>query len=262
MSAIELIGFKVIQVFSDLWGIFSVFIASIVALISKIATFRLRAKEILQQMYLLGVESFPVVAFALAFVGLMLILEFSFHMRLVLQQDSLVPAFSTVLMLRELGPVICSLLLASRVGAGIAAEVGSMKTTDQLEVLQLFSIDPIEYLGVPRWIACVFATVCLSVVSVSIAMFAGATLASANLHFTVHEFANTMFTFTRFSDLTTCIIKAAVFGTLIPMIAMHHGLKCSPGSEGVGNAATSAVVQSSLLIIIADFVLTYLLYAL
>jgi len=261
MNAIELIGFKVIQVFSDISGVLRVFLESSIFFLARVFSFRLRGREIIHQMYVLGVQSLPVVAFALAFVGLMLILEFSFHMRLVLQQDSLVPAFSTVLMLRELGPVICSLLLASRVGAGIAAEVGTMKVTDQLDVLKLFSIDPIEFLGVPRWIACVFAAVTLSVISVAIAMFAGATIASANLHYTVHEFANTMFTFARFSDLTTCIIKAAVFGTIIPMIAMHHGLKCSAGSEGVGNAATSAVVQSSLAIIIADFVLTYLLYA-
>jgi phospholipid/cholesterol/gamma-HCH transport system permease protein len=108
----------------------------------------------------------------------------------------------------------------------------------------------------------VFATVSLSILSIAVAMFAGATIAATNLHYTLHEFANTMFTFTRFGDLVTCVIKAVVFGTIVPMVAMHHGLRCSAGSEGVGNAATNAVVQSSLLIIIADFVLTYLLYAL
>src|SRR5262245_42596495 len=149
----------------------------------------------------------------------MLILEFSFHMKLVLRQDSLVPAFSTVLMLRELGPVVTCLLLTSRVGAGIAAEIGSMKVTEQLDALRLLSIDPVEYLTVPRWIACVFAALTLSVVSLGVAMLGGASIAAVQLGYSVGQYFNTMFIFTRYTDFYSCLAKAAVFGSIIPLIA-------------------------------------------
>jgi phospholipid/cholesterol/gamma-HCH transport system permease protein len=230
--------------------------------LSSLFRFRFRGRATLLQMYLLGVESVPVVAFALLFTSLMLIVEFSFHMKLVLRQDSLVPAFSTVLMVRELGPVVTALLLASRVGAGIAAEVGTMKLTEQLDALRLLSLDPVEYLAVPRWIGCVFATVSLSMVALGVAVLGGAFIASVQLHHPTSVFFNSMFLFTHVDDFKATFLKSIVFGTVIPMTAMFHGFRCRPGAGGVGDAATSAVVSASMLILFSDFVLTYLLYAL
>jgi phospholipid/cholesterol/gamma-HCH transport system permease protein len=221
-----------------------------------------RFHDTVLQVYSVGVLSLPVVAFSLAFIALMMILEFSFHMKQVLRQDSLVPAFSTLLMLRELGPVVTCLLLTSRVGAGISAEIGTMRVTDQLDAMLLLSLDPIDYLVLPRWVACVLACIFLSVVSVAIAIVAGASIASVKLGYTVPEFFNTMFVFARLKDGTACLVKSAVFGTLLPLVASFHGLRCKPGSEGVGSAATNAVVHGSILIIIADFVVTYVLYTL
>lgn len=228
----------------------------------RLLTLKLRWKEVISQIYFVAVQSLPIIIFSLIFVSLMLILEFSFHMKLVLRQDSLVPAFSTVLMLRELGPVMTCLLLTSRVGAGIAAEIGSMKVTEQIDALKLLSIDPVEYLTISRWFACVVAGVSLSVISIAVSILAGASIAWASLGNTSSQFYNSMFTFARFSDVTACVIKGAVFGSIIPIIASHHGFRCGFGSEGVGAAATRSVVQSTMLIIIADFILTYLLYAL
>lgn len=230
--------------------------------IAKLLTLQFRMRESIVQTYNIAVQSLPIIVFCLTFLSLMLILEFSFHMKLVLRQDSLVPAFSTVLMLRELGPVMTCLLLTSRVGAGIAAEIGSMKVTEQLDALELLSIDPIEYLTIPRWVGCVVAGICLSVVSIAVSIVAGASLAWASLGYSAAQFYSTMFTFARFEDVTACMIKGAVFGSIIPIAASHHGFRCTFGSEGVGNAATKAVVHATMLIIIADFVLTYLLYAL
>jgi phospholipid/cholesterol/gamma-HCH transport system permease protein len=228
----------------------------------QIVSVRFRFRQTLDQVYSVAVLSLPVVAFSLTFISLMLILEFSFHMKMVLQQDTLVPAFSTLLMIRELGPVVTCLLLTSRVGAAIGAELGSMKTTEQIDALQLLSIDPIEYLVVPRWIACLVACVSLSIIAVAIACLGGAWIASVKLGYEPGEFFNTMFVFARFRDGTACLIKAMVFGTILPLVASFHGLRCKRGSEGVGNAATASVVQGSILIIIADFVVTYLLYTL
>jgi len=221
---------------------------------------KFRYRETIEQCYSIGVQSLPVVAFSLTFISLMLIVEFSYHMKLVVRQDSLVPAFSTVLIIRELGPVVTCLLLASRVGAGIAAEIGTMKITDQLDALRLLGVDPVDFLTVPRWFACVFATLSLSVISIGVAILGGAFIASAELHQPVGQFFNTMFLFTRWNDFASCFWKAAAFGTLIPIVASHHGYACRPGAEGVGTAATSAVVHASVIIIIVDFALTYLLH--
>lgn len=243
-------------------GIVTLWLESSWAIVRQLCTIRFRFRETVDQCYAIGVQSLPVIAFSLTFLSLMVVTEFSFHMKLVLRQDSLVPSFSTVLMVRELGPTVAALLLTSRIGAGIAAEIGTMRVTEQLDTLRLLAIDPVEYLAVPRWCATVFASVTLSIVSLAVAILGGAFLASARLGYSHDEFLNTMFTFTRISDFNACLIKAVVFGTIIPMVAVHHGFRCRPGSRGVGDAATSAVVQGSVLIITADFIVTYLLYAL
>ncbi len=221
-----------------------------------------RFHEIILQCYSAGVQSLPIVGLALAFIGVMLTIEFSYHMKLVIREDSLVPAFATVLMVRELGPVVSCLLLSSRVGAGIAAELGTMRVTDQIDALRILSVDPIDFLVVPRWIGCVFAAVVLSLLSVAVALLAGALLAATKLGYLPSEFFNSMFTFTHFRDLLSCLTKAVIFGSIIPIVASRHGLSCRPGAQGVGDAATAAVVESSVLIIAADFFVTYGLYTL
>ncbi len=261
-KSLSRLGTAVLGFLEEPWELIRFALRVFTALVRQIFFFRFRFRETIDQIYFIGVQSLPVVAFSLTFIALMMILEFSFHMKMVLQQDSLVPAFSTLLMLRELGPVVTCLLLTSRIGAGIGAELGSMKVSEQLDALQLLSLDPIDYLVVPRWVACVISCVCLSVIAVAIAILGGAWIASVKLGYSPSEFFNTMFVFARFKDGTACLIKAAVFGTILPIVASFHGFRCRPGSEGVGNAATSAVVQGSILIIIADFVVTYILYTL
>jgi phospholipid/cholesterol/gamma-HCH transport system permease protein len=228
--------------------------------ISRNFPYRFRKAETLDQMYQLAVQSVPMIFISLGFVGLMMILELAFHMKLILKHDSLVPAFSAVLMIRELGPVISCLLLTSKIGAGIAAEIGTMKLTEQLDALRMLSIDPIDYLFLPRWIGSVFAALALTVISIAVALWSGAFLAGRKLGTTPGEYFNTVFFFVKFSDVTRCLLKAAVFGSLIAMIAVYQGFRCGRGSSAVGEAATQAVVRGSLAIIIADFLLTYLFY--
>lgn len=229
--------------------------------VSRVLTGRLRWRETIDQMYEVAVRSVPVMVFALTFVSLLFTLEFSFHMKLVLRQDSLVPAFSTVFMLREFGPIVTCFLLASRVGAAITAEVATMKTTDQLDALRSLGIDLIDYLAVPRLVACWLACLSLTVVCVAIGVAGGAFIASARLGYPVGQYFNTMLVFVRYVDFEQCLVKAGVFGTLIPLIALHCGLRSRPGAQGVGEATTRAVVSSFLSLFAADFLLTYGLYA-
>lgn len=232
------------------------------ALVKQTFRGRLRFRQVVLQVYLVAIQSLPVVLFSLTFISLIMIVEFSFHMKKVLQNDSLVPAFSTLMMLRELGPVVTCLLLTSRVGAGMAAEIGTMKVTDQIDALRLLSVDVMDYLVLPRWIACVFSSICLCVLAVSVAILGGAFISSIKLGIGFSEFMNTTFALSRFDDGVACVIKAAIFGTVLPLVACFHGLRAKSGSQGVGSAATAAVVQGSILIIIADFVVTYVLYKL
>jgi len=258
---IAAIGARTIGLVSSIYGLASLFIESFSALFTQVLFLRFRLRETLDQIFLVGVQSLPVILFSITFISIMLITEFSFHMKLVLRQDSLVPAFSTILLVRELGPVLTCLLLTSRVGAGMAAEIGTMKVTEQLDALRLLSLDPVEYLTIPRWVATVIAAASLSVVALGVAISGGAFLASLLLHYPIALYFQTMFLFTHFTDIMQCVLKASVFGSIIPVVACYHGFHCEQGSRGVGNAATSAVVQSSVVIIVADFVLTYLYYA-
>jgi len=258
---ITVVGAFTLQVLASLGALVALFGQSVSSVCRQLLFLRFRFREVVLQCYFVAVESFPVIVFSLTFVSLMMVIELSYHMKLVLRQDSLVPAFSTVLILRELGPVLTSLLLASRVGASISAELGTMRITEQLDALRLLAVDPVEYLVIPRWFASVFAAVSLAVVSVAVSIFAGAFIASIQLGLSRWQYFNTMFLFATMDDFKSCIVKSAVFGTIIPIVASHHGFRCRHGAEGVGNAATLAVVNSSVLIIIADFVLTYMLYA-
>src|ERR1043165_6111755 len=114
----------------------------------------LRVKDTLAQVEFVAWQSLPVILFCVCFAAVVTIMESSFHMKLVVQNDSLVPGFASLLILRELGVVVSSLLLTSRVGAGLAAEVGSMQVTEQIDALRMLGIDPIRFLVVPRLIAC------------------------------------------------------------------------------------------------------------
>jgi len=259
---IESLGATVLRGMSHSSRTLRLFVDSGEAMSRSLIRGRFRFQQTMLQCYAAGAESLPVITLALAFIGVMLTIEFSYHMKLVIREDSLVPAFAAVLMVRELGPVVVCLLLASRVGAGIAAELGTMRVTDQIDALRILSIDPIDFLIVPRWVGCVFAATVLSILSVAVALVAGALIASTKLGYLPSEFFNSMFTFMHIRDLASCLIKAGIFGTIIPIVASRHGLSCRPGAQGVGDAATAAVVESSVLIIIADFFVTYGFYAL
>jgi phospholipid/cholesterol/gamma-HCH transport system permease protein len=261
MDTLSSFGSIIVDAVSSILLSFSLFFVCVYRFLVQVVTFHFRWRNFVDQLYHIGVQSLPVVLFSMTFVSLMMILEFSYHMKMVLRQDSLVPAFSTVMMIRELGPVFCCMLMMSRVGAGIAAEIGVMKVTEQLDALRLLRLDPVDYLTVPRWVASVIGCVSVAVITVGFGVLAGAILASHKTGVPASQFFNSMFIFTRFSDFLMCLTKAAVFGSIIPIVASVQGFRARGGSEGVGTAATSAVVHGSMLIIVADFVLTYVFYA-
>lgn len=216
-----------------------------------------RWKDIVKQINFVAWDSAPIILFCLCFAAIVTIIEASFHMKIVIKNDSLVPGFSTLLIIRELGAVVTALLLTSRVGAGIAAEVGSMKVTDQIDALKMLGINPIRFLVVPRFIACVLTGFFLTIIANVVCVFAAMIVSQLKLGYSSGSFLMAMRTFVDFQDLFFSGIKGLFFGAVIPIISCYNGFRCQAGAEGVGRATTQSVVASSIAIIILDFILSW-----
>lgn len=216
-----------------------------------------RRKEFLHQLYFVANKSLFVILFCVCFAAVVTILESSFHMKLVIQNDSMVPGFAAVLILRELGTVVMALLLASRVGAGYASEVGTMKITEQIDAFKMLGIDPINYIVVPRFLACIVGGLFLSIVANMTCLFVAMLVSQSYLGYTPSMFVTAMHRFVDFKDVFFAMIKGACFGGVIPLVACYFGFQCQQGAEGVGRATTNTVVVSSIAIIVIDFILSY-----
>lgn len=217
-----------------------------------------RVSDIFKQIQFIAVESAPVAIFCLSFAAVVTIIESSYHMKLVIQNDSLVPGFASLLILRELGVVVTALLVTSRVGAGLAAEVGSMKITEQIDALKMLGIDPVRFLAVPRFVACVVSGVLLTVVANGVCLYVAMLASEIKLGYTVGGFLVGMRTFVHFQDMIFAMIKGAAFGAVIPIYSCYFGFRCKAGAEGVGLATTNSVVATSVTIIVIDFVLSWI----
>jgi phospholipid/cholesterol/gamma-HCH transport system permease protein len=216
-----------------------------------------RVKESLEQLFFVANESLLIIVFCVSFAAIVTILESSFHMRLVIQNDSMVPGFAALLILRELGAVVTALLLTSRVGAGIAAEVGTMKVTEQIDALRMLGIDPVRFLLIPRLMASVIGTMILVVIANMVCIGCAILVSDAYLGFSPTMFVTSMRRFVGFQDLVFSIIKGACFGAIIPLVSCYFGFRCKAGADGVGQATTQSVVVSSIGIIMVDFILSY-----
>jgi phospholipid/cholesterol/gamma-HCH transport system permease protein len=218
----------------------------------------LRVKETIEQIYEIGYKSTPIILFSVSFAAAVTIIEYSYHIKLVIGTAALVPGFAALLVLRELGAVITALLLTSRVGAGIAAEVGTMKVTEQIDALQLLNIEPVRYLVVPRFLASIISSIMLVIFANATCLFFSMVVSGQELGFSWESFLHSMNHFTQFKDVLLACVKAAVFGAVIPLVSCYYGMRCEAGAEGVGRATTQSVVTNAVSIIILDFILTYL----
>lgn len=216
-----------------------------------------RIKETTEQLFFVANESLLIIVFCVSFAAVVTILESSFHMRLVIQNDSMVPGFAALLILRELGAVVTALLLTSRVGAGIAAEVGTMKVTEQIDALRMLGIEPVRFLLLPRLAASVLGTMILVVIANMVCIGCAILVSDAYLGFSPTMFVTSMRRFVGFQDLIFSMIKGACFGAIIPIVSCYFGFRCKAGADGVGQATTQSVVVSSIGIIIVDFILSY-----
>lgn len=216
-----------------------------------------RGKEILHHLHHIGVGSLSVVVISTAFAGIVVSSEIAYHMDLALHTVEMVPGFTAQFIFRELGIVIPSLLLVSKVGASTTAEVGTMKVTEQIDALRLLQIDPIEYLVYPRFIASIVSALSLTLIAIVVTSVGAMTVAVLNYNFSYVEYLNSMQHFITTEDFLYALIKGMCFGAVIPIISCFYGFNCKGGAEGVGTATTNAVVTSTVLIVVIDFILTF-----
>lgn len=221
-------------------------------------TSRIRKKEVLEQLHFVFVQSAPIIAICVSFAAAVTIVEASFHMKLIIKNDALVPGFAALMILRELGVVIAALLVTSRVGAGFAAEVATMKITEQLDALTMLGINPIKYIVVPRLIACAIGGVLLSFFANIICLYVAMMITNYTLGYSPQVFIVSMRTFVGVQDLMFAAIKGGIFGGILPLICCFYGFRCKAGAEGVGRATTNSVVVATVSIIVIDFLLTWL----
>lgn len=213
---------------------------------------------LLKQVSEIGFRSQLVVVVTGAFTGAVFSAQtyFQFHR---LGMDSAVGAVVAVSMFRELGPVLTALMLSGRVGASIAAEIGTMKVTEQIEALRSLGVHPIDYLIVPRIVALIISTPLLVAECIGLGIGAGYLVATKVLGVSQAYYMTNMLAFTTGRDIKMALIKGMAFAGLIGFIACEEGLQTTNGAAGVGRAPTQAVVIASLVILISNFFLSFLL---
>jgi phospholipid/cholesterol/gamma-HCH transport system permease protein len=215
-----------------------------------------RFEMVIQSIESVGIGSLPIISIATGFTGLVMTSEIAWHMDFALSNVSMIPGFTGQFVMRELGIAVPALLMVSKVGASFAAELASMKITEQLDAYRLLKIDLISYHIFPRWIACILSTVCLTLIAITITLLIAMLTAVTKYHFNWQEYLNTLAQFINSVDLLCALTKSAVFGMVIPPITCAYGIRCQAGSRGVGQATTDAVVAATLAIITLDFLLT------
>jgi len=214
---------------------------------------------IFSQMIRIGYFSLPVVGLTAFFTGGVLALQIYLGGNRF-GAEAIVPQVVVLAVTRELGPVIAGLMIAGRVGAAIAAEIGTMKVTEQIDALTTLATNPIKYLVVPRIVAAVIAMPLLTAIGDSIGVMGGYVVSVYTLDFNGTTYLKNTIDFAHHDDITSGLIKAAVFGFIVALMGCYNGFNSKGGAQGVGNATTNAVVSSSILILAADYVLTALLF--
>jgi len=215
-------------------------------------------RDVVYQMYFIGVKSQSVVAITGAFTGMVLCAQtyIQFHK---VKLDSATLAVVSVSMGSELGPVLTGLMVAGRVGAAIAAEIGTMRVTEQIDALRTLAAHPIDYLVVPRFLAMLLAMPLLTAESIALGITAAYVIGVYLFGINSADAWHQMVRHTDDLDMLTGLVKTFVFGGIIAVVACYKGLSCPHGAEGVGQATTEAVVYASISILITNFFLTLLL---
>ena len=213
-----------------------------------------RRREIVEQMHILVVGSLPLVVTTAAFTGAITAVQTGYQMKAYVPMIFLGTVVTKSVIL-EMGPVLAALVVGSRLSANYAAELGTMKVTEQLDAMEIMAIDPVQYLGLPRFVAAVLMMPVITVIADLIAILGGLFVSIATLDVTVQTFAEGMRLFWEIGDVVTGVGKTFFFGGIIAMSGIYHGFNTQGGAEGVGRATMQAVVGTCLSVLVADYIL-------
>lgn len=213
-----------------------------------------RRSVVLPCMYQVGVKSIPVVLVTGAFIGMVLAVQGYDQLRMV-RMETRLGAMINVTLVKELGPVLAATMLAGRIGSAMSAELGTMRVTEQVDALRALGANPIQYLVVPRFLACVLLIPALTAVADAIGILGGWFFSTQVLGINSLQYWLNSNSFVTAYDVLSGLVKSVFFGASIAVIACHRGFNCGPGAEGVGRAATEAFVLSFMAILILDFLL-------
>jgi phospholipid/cholesterol/gamma-HCH transport system permease protein len=213
--------------------------------------------SIFRQMSIVGIETLPIAMLVALFVGMVLSVQTGSELALYGTQEA-IGAIVGLSMVKELGPVMTSLLVAGRVGSSMAAEIGAMQVYEEIDALKTLEINPVRYLAMPRLIACLFAVPALVAFAMVVGIIGGGIVADVNPKIDVpfNVYYENMTRAINYKDISKGLFKSMVFGGIIAHVGCYVGFKTSGGARGIGESTTRSVVLSFLLIMIANYLLT------
>ncbi len=256
ISFCQLVGAKFLKLSNEV-GQFVIFAAqSFVGIILPPYEFKITAHQFLN----IGFYSLPVVGMTAIFSGAVLALQ-SYSGFARFSAESSIATVVVLSITRELGPVLAGLMVAGRVGAAIAAEIGTMRVTEQIDALYTLSTDPIKYLVSPRVLAAAITLPCLVLVGDVIGVMGGYIVSVEKLDFNSAGYIINTFKYLERIDVISGLVKAFVFGIIISTVSCYSGYSSGKGAKGVGSATTKAVVNSSILILLSNYMITELFFS-
>lgn len=218
----------------------------------------LRIKLFIKQVEFIGYKSIPIVILTGIFTGMVFSLQ-SYNGLNNFGASSMTGGLVAMAVIMELGPVLTGIMVAARAGSAMTAELGTMKVTEQIDALDALAIDPVHYLAVPRILASMVSLPLLNAICIMFALLGGYTVVVMIMGVNEATYFEHMYTYTTVNDITDSMIKAFVFGIIIATVSCHNGFNTKTGAEGVGKATTLSVVESSVFILMFDYILTSVL---
>ena len=250
---------KIGSVFFEVFGSIGEIVLFFVDFVRYLFIGQFYAKNFFLQLIKIGYNSLPVVGLTSIFTGMVLALQ-SYTGFSRFSAESAIPNVVVLSITRELAPVLAGLMVAGRSGAAIAAEIGTMKVTEQIDALKTLSTNPFNYLVVPRVLAGIISLPILVFIGDIIGVLGGYLICTQVLNFNPVVYLQNTYNFVQFLDVFSGLVKACVFGFIITLMGCYYGFNAKGGAQGVGMSTTYSVVSSSILILLMNYILTSLFF--
>lgn len=228
-------------------------------IIYRLFTTKIDRRNTVDQMITVGPESLLITLVVATFIGMVFTIQISREF-IRLGAGSTVGGILAIALARELSPILTAVIISGRIGAAFAAEIGTMRVSEQIDALYMLKTDPVDYLVIPRFVACCLMVPALSILSFFTGMAGGALIATTMFDMTLRVFMQSAQRFISVWDIFSCPLKGLIFGALIAIIGCNSGLTTTGGAKGVGQSTTMSVVSSILVIIISDFFLSWVMF--